>query len=300
MLTSIFGSLKIFPYLMRIGNSQTRKREMNSFSFLNKKTLFPSKIFKFVKFSTSTILLSGAMTIYSFMNFGYYLKDSINWNPNWDGNNKLKQKSNMGDNVIDGENTRKWHQNILVRHAQYITSAIKEEEKVLTDLGREQANETGKYLSLQYGNKVNAIYHSNLTRAKETATIISKYFPGVKLVEDPNLAEGVPIAPNPSVCGFKPTVEEIVNDKERIDNAFKTYFSKRGKSFDENVDIIVCHGNVIRYMFCKGLQYPTSGWLRLNHLNCGVTRMSVSTDSLVICSGLGDGGHLKPNIHTYN
>ncbi|OII74612.1 phosphoglycerate mutase [Cryptosporidium ubiquitum] len=300
MLTCVFSSLKNCSYLIRINDFQMKKQGVNLFFFSNKKTFVSSKICRFVKFSTSTILLSSLMTIYSFMNFGYYLKDSINWNPNWDGDNKLKQENSGNGKAIGGENTRRWHQNILVRHGQYIIPAIKDEEKVLTDIGREQANETGKYLSQQYRNKVNAIYHSNLTRARETAIIISKYFPGVKLVEDSNLAEGVPIAPSPSVSGFKPTTEEIVSDKERIDNAFNTYFSKKGKSFDEKVDIIVCHGNVIRYMFCKGLQYPTSGWLRLNHLNCGVTRMSISTDSLVICSGLGDGGHLSPNIHTYN
>ncbi|KAH8584658.1 phosphoglycerate mutase family [Cryptosporidium sp. chipmunk genotype I] len=297
MLKSVFNSFKKCSFSMRINNFQFKERKLNSSFLSNKRTLVSSKLCSFAKFSTSTILISGVITIYSFMNFGYYLKDSINWNPNWDCNNKQENKTNC-ESV--GENARKWHQNILVRHAQYINSATKDEEKVLTDLGREQAEETGKYLSQQYGKKVNAIYHSNLTRAKETAIIISKYFPGVKLIEDPNLAEGVPIAPSPSVSGFKPTTEEIVNDKERIDNAFNTYFSKKGKSFGENVDIIVCHGNVIRYMFCKGLQYPTCGWLRLNHLNCGVTRMSVSTDSLVICSGLGDGGHLRPNIHTYN
>ncbi|TRY53259.1 Phosphoglycerate mutase [Cryptosporidium tyzzeri] len=297
MLASIFSSLRKYSFLARANNFQLKERKMN-FSFLfNKKTLASSKLYRFAKFSTSSIILSGVVTIYSFVNFGYYLKDSINWNPNWDGNYKHENKRN---GKVVSNNARKWHQNILVRHAQYITSAAKDEEKVLTDLGKEQAEETGKYLSQQYGEKVNAIYHSNLTRAKETATIISKYFPGVKLIEDPNLAEGVPIAPSPSVSGFKPTIGEIVKDKERIDNAFNTYFSKNGKSFGDNVDIIVCHGNVIRYMFCKGLQYPTSGWLRLNHLNCGVTRMSISTDSLVICSGLGDGGHLRPSIHTYN
>lgn len=272
---------------------------MHTSSLLNKRPSFSSKLYRFAKFSTSTVLLSGVITIYSFVNFGYYLKDSINWNPNWDGNSKFNTESTGSDERTD-ENRRRWHQNIFVRHGQHILSATKDEEKVLTDIGREQAEETGKFLSQQYGNKVNTIYHSNLTRARETAIIISKYFPGVRLVEDANLAEGVPVAPSPSVSGFKPTTEEIVSDKERIDNAFSTYFSKRGKSFNGNVDIIVCHGNVIRYMFCKGLQYPTSGWLRLNHLNCGITRMSVSTDSLVICSGLGDGGHLKPNIHTYN
>lgn len=294
-----FDPFEYYSHIIGVSDFQMKIVKCISLFFSNKNPSFSPKLYKFVKFSTSTVLLSGAITIYSFVHYGYYLKDSINWNPNWDGNSQFNPE-NTGNNKRIGESGRKWHQNIFVRHGQYILSATKDEEKVLTNTGREQAEETGKYLSQQYGNKVNAIYHSNLTRAKETAAIISKYFPGVRLIEDTNLAEGVPIAPSPSVSGFKPTTKEIESDKERIENAFNTYFSRKGKSFNENVDIIVCHGNVIRYMFCKGLQYPTSGWLRLNHLNCGITRMSVSTDSLVICSGLGDGGHLRPNIHTYN
>ncbi|KAJ1605558.1 phosphoglycerate mutase [Cryptosporidium canis] len=267
--------------------------------FPNKKLLLPYKLSSFAKLSASTALLGGALTLYSFASFGYYLKDSISWNPNWDGNGKLIPNCSVFGEKTD-DSTRKWHQNILVRHGQYVISAANDEERVLTDIGKEQAEKVGQYLSQQYGGRVNTIYHSNLTRAKETAKIISKYFSGVELIEDANLAEGVPVAPSPSVSGFKPTTGEIINDRERINRAFITYFSKKGKQFDDTVDIIVCHGNVIRYMFCKGLQYPTNGWLRLNHLNCGITRMSVSTDSLVVCNSFGDGGHLRPNIHTYN
>ncbi|KAF7457710.1 phosphoglycerate mutase [Cryptosporidium felis] len=271
---------------------------MNS-SFPSYRIFNSSKIWRLLRFSLSTITLSSVMTLYSFTNYGYYFKDSIGWNPHWDRKENFFRRNNEVQTNKIGQHTRVWHQNVFVRHGQYVLSGTKDEDKVLTDIGREQAEETGNYLFKQYGNNVNAIYHSNLTRAKETAKIISKYFPGVKLVEDSNLAEGVPIAPSPPVNGFNPTIDEITSDRDRIDQAFKTYFSKKEFS-SEKVDIIVCHGNIIRYMFCKGLQYPTSGWLRLNHLNCGVTRISISTDSLVVCSGLGDGGHLKPSIHTYN
>ncbi|KAH8739560.1 phosphoglycerate mutase [Cryptosporidium ryanae] len=253
------------------------------------------KIWNFAKFSASAMIFGSFITMYSIVNYGYYFKDSISWNPNWDSSNKKKKIENT-----DNAEKRKWHQNVLVRHGQYNLSGKCDEEKKLTDIGREQARETGKYLRGQYGGKVGIIYHSNLLRAKETAEIISNFFPEAILVEDPNLAEGVPIYPSPPLNDFDPKRGEINSDRKRIDNAFRTYFIPESVHFNDKVDIIVCHGNVIRYMFCKGLQYPTSGWLRLNHSNCGITRMSVSSDSLVVCNGFGDSGHLMPEIHTFN
>ena len=39
-------------------------------------------------------------------------------------------------------------------------------------------------------------------------------------------------------------------------------------------DVVVCHGNVIRYMALRALQLPPEAWLRLCTFNCSITRAS--------------------------
>jgi len=36
-------------------------------------------------------------------------------------------------------------------------------------------------------------------------------------------------------------------------------------------ELLVCHGNVIRYCTLRALQLPPEAWLRLSHPNCGIT-----------------------------
>ncbi|XP_026192665.1 serine/threonine-protein phosphatase Pgam5, mitochondrial [Cyclospora cayetanensis] len=67
----------------------------------------------------------------------------------------------------------------------------------------------------------------------------------------------------------------------------------------EEYSIIVCHGNVIRYFFCRALQLPASAWLRLATFNCGITWLSIDRRGYVSARQFGDTGHLNPSIITY-
>ncbi|KAH7646910.1 phosphoglycerate mutase family [Cryptosporidium bovis] len=88
---------------------------------------------------------------------------------------------------------------------------------MLANIGREQIRKMGKYLHSHYGDEVGIIYHSNSMRAKETTGVTSTFFPGVKLFEDPNLAEGVPIYPSPPLNGFDPKLKGyILTGKELL------------------------------------------------------------------------------------
>ena len=117
------------------------------------------------------------------------------WDENWDGlkpeNATREQKRELRRNGV----TRHI---ILVRHGQYV-EAKDADMRVLTPLGREQADKTGKRLAdmLQgvdekFGPcKIKVVRVSNMIRAKETADIIAKHLPGVERTEpDPDLNEG--------------------------------------------------------------------------------------------------------------
>ena len=93
---------------------------------------------------------------------------------------------------------------ILVRHGQYNLSGKTDNERFLTELGREQARLTGlrlKELALPYTRLV----QSTMTRATETATIISKELPSdLPVTSCDFLREGAPIKPDPPVGHWRP------------------------------------------------------------------------------------------------
>jgi len=65
-------------------------------------------------------------------------------------------------------------------------------------------------------------------------------------------------------------------------------------------EIIVCHGNVIRYMFCRALQLPPEAWLRLCTFNCSLTYFTIRPTGTVSCRMMGDIGHLPHDMCTFS
>jgi hypothetical protein len=92
------------------------------------------------------------------------------WDTNWDMREDSKSK------VL--------HQIVMIRHGQYV-SGDKDSDRVLTALGRQQAETTGKRLNalLSSGliSPISTIYFSTMQRATETCQII---LPNIKLITD--------------------------------------------------------------------------------------------------------------------
>jgi serine/threonine-protein phosphatase PGAM5 len=65
-------------------------------------------------------------------------------------------------------------------------------------------------------------------------------------------------------------------------------------------ELIVGHGNVIRYFVCRGLQLPPEAWLRFSVFNCSITYMVVSPAGYVSVRSLGDTGHLSYDETTFS
>ncbi|GMH85792.1 hypothetical protein TrST_g4818 [Triparma strigata] len=65
-------------------------------------------------------------------------------------------------------------------------------------------------------------------------------------------------------------------------------------------EIIVCHGNVIRYFFMRALQLPPEAWLRLCTFNCSLAYFTIRCTGGVSCRSLGDIGHLEPRLLTFS
>ncbi|KAL8445717.1 hypothetical protein Emed_005399 [Eimeria media] len=207
-----------------------------------------------------------------------------------------------------------------------------DEVQGLTPLGRLQAEITGERLkAILKDKKIAGVYHSNMRRARETAEIVASKLgdtaPTVSAVQDPLLAEGVPAMPLPPSTVFHPsqatvdaryfyrpappnqltsnnasgssnsTTSSSTNSSSGSSNSSGSNSSS--KSSNEEYTILICHGNVIRYFFCRALQLPPNAWLRLATFNCGITWLTIDRRGYVSARQFGDVGHLNPSLITY-
>mmetsp|Transcript_21690 Transcript_21690/g.42613 ORF Transcript_21690/g.42613 Transcript_21690/m.42613 type:complete len:307 (+) Transcript_21690:215-1135(+) len=179
----------------------------------------------------------------------------------------------------------------------------------LTPLGREQARLTGKRLAeiaKAKNFKYDAMYFSDQMRAKETAELILEEVRGPESMYPPAhmeqmLREGHPIQPVPASRTYKPTDAECHEDGARIEAAFRKHIHRAPlRQEQDSHEILVCHGNVIRYFVCRALQLDPAAWLRFAVYNTGITVIRVAHNGSVSVSGVGDVGHLPPSKVTYS
>ena len=62
--------------------------------------------------------------------------------------------------------------------------------------------------------------------------------------------------------------------------------------------VIVCHGNVIRYFICRGLQLPPTAWLSMTLPHCSVSQLHIRAGGTTGTRGIGETGFLPPNLVT--
>jgi serine/threonine-protein phosphatase PGAM5 len=223
---------------------------------------------------------------------------------------------------------------ILVRHGQY-EETQHEDGRVLTPLGRYQARQTGKRLAqIAQGSRnfypdefngpcrIKAIHVSDLIRAKETANLIAEQLlshlprnkPAVQ-PPDPMLNEALPAPVTPIRPDIPDATEEIDANRARVEQAFHKYFYRDVDTMvDENNDdeeeeddgefdefeIIVGHGNLIRFFFCRAMQLPPEAWLRFSTFNCSITYLVIRPDGMVSARAMGDVGHLTYDQTTFS
>ncbi|XP_023668064.1 serine/threonine-protein phosphatase PGAM5, mitochondrial [Paramormyrops kingsleyae] len=228
---------------------------------------------------------------------------SSGWDDNWDKRDlgsqitskKTENNSEETSTEVDSGKPKATRHIFLIRHSQYNLNGSEDKDRVLTPLGREQAELTGQRLAT-LGLKYNILIHSSMARATETAHIISKYLPGVELVSCDLLREGAPIEPVPAISHWKPDAAQYHEDGARIEAAFRRYIHRAdAKQKEDSYEIIVCHANVIRYFVCRALQFPPEGWLRMGLNNGSITWLTVRPNGRVALRALGDSGFMPPD-----
>ncbi|KAL8562585.1 hypothetical protein ACOMHN_045849 [Nucella lapillus] len=235
-------------------------------------------------------------------------KSGIKWDENWDKRDPkslVKPSKNTEEKKKEYEEEVKKHTPkanrhlILIRHGQYVDTATTDMERILTALGRQQAEVTGerlRALDLDFTRMVS----STMARAVETADIIHKHLPALTLDRDEILREGAPIQPEPRHSSWRPEKYQYFQDGARIESAFRRYFHRADpEQKGDSVEIIVCHANVIRYFVCRAMQFPPEAWLRISLAHTGLTHVVIRPSGRVVLKSLGNSGHLPPTKVTY-
>eukprot|EP00931_Biecheleriopsis_adriatica_P114728 TRINITY_DN90641_c0_g1_i1.p1 TRINITY_DN90641_c0_g1~~TRINITY_DN90641_c0_g1_i1.p1 ORF type:complete len:365 (+),score=82.62 TRINITY_DN90641_c0_g1_i1:27-1121(+) len=146
------------------------------------------------------------------------------WNSDWDGR--------APPPGVEMKVKGKVRHLLFIRHGQY---DLESDGHSLTQLGKEQSLLLGKRLAAEalgvrkdrYGEikvKYAGIWSSDVTRAKETAQILSSVLEGVPLMDpDPLLAEGKPTVQHPISKGVRIKDADIWEESARMEAGFRKY-----------------------------------------------------------------------------
>lgn len=215
--------------------------------------------------------------------------ETNNWDANWDHRQPNK-------------NPRAIRHIIMVRHGQYNMKDKLDEQRTLTEIGRQQSMLTGQRIA-ELELPVDTVVMSTMKRAQETGDIIISQLPTskpLKIVNDKLIREGEPIQEVPMNASENyPLPHEFFQEGARIEAGFRAHFHRAPPSQEsESYTLLVCHANVIRYLVCRALQLPPEFWLNFNLHNGSISWLSVNPNGRVTLRLFGDCGHMPMNLVT--
>jgi serine/threonine-protein phosphatase PGAM5 len=127
--------------------------------------------------------------------------------------------------------------------------------------------------------------------------VINQEFPELELKQDSLICECTPPTWRKDVmAGVDTTEKELC--VANIEEAFSKYFVPSPDEKDRH-DLIVCHGNVIRYLVTKVLNVDTMSWLQMSITNCSLTIVRIKHDGTMKLDTFSDYGHIPENMRTF-
>lgn len=185
----------------------------------------------------------------------------------------------------------------LIRHGQYDQTDTSDTDigQELTPLGIAQARLlTARFSGMPI--KFNSLTSSTMTRARETAMIINQDFPELIPEQSTLISECTPPTWRKDIVADE-TESDLNLCVKNLETAFAEYFIPSPDGNDRN-DIIVCHGNVIRYFVTKVLKADPMSWLQMSIGNCSLTIIRILPDGSMKLAAYSDMGHMPPNMQT--
>lgn len=190
------------------------------------------------------------------------------------------------------------HYVYLIRHGMYdYDSTVTDDAKGnrLNALGHEQAALTGKrFAGLPI--RVRSLVTSNYLRALETAEDMGREMK-MKPVVDTLLHECTPSFESRPEYTRIASDEEMVACEANLAAAFAKYLVPTPEA--DTYDVLVAHGNVIRWLVCKSLSMDPQLWRRFTIGNCSATALVVAPDGTVRMASYSDTGHIPVEKQTW-
>jgi len=185
---------------------------------------------------------------------------------------------------------------VLIRHGEYHHGDESVDEGHLDTLGKQQSRMVAGRLDA-WPMEFDSIQASTLNRARETGEIMAEWFPHLELTLHDDIRE----------CTMATRRQDIMEDLEpgeaeecetTLESAFERIFIPPTKGRDE-FDIVVCHGNIIRWVVTKMLDVDPESWLQMSIANCSITVVQVRTDGSMKLIAFADSGHIPYEMTTY-
>lgn len=191
----------------------------------------------------------------------------------------------------------------LVRHGQYQMSSRgrAEPDGPLTATGRQQAALVALRLR---GLPVDAIHHSTLIRAVQTAQIIAEDFPDVPLRPSALLRECVPCRPEvvpDEFAAFFAALPASTTERgaAQAAEALATYFRQSPDDGDTSRhEVIVGHGNLITHLVSQAMGAPPGTWVRMRSTHGGISEVAMDSRRGLTLVSHNDTGHLSGELRT--
>jgi len=184
----------------------------------------------------------------------------------------------------------------LIRHGEYDHADERDPDvgRALVPLGVAQARIVGSRLR-GLPVEITSLHSSTMTRARETALVIGEEFPNLELQTSRLIRECTPPTWRQDIMAREEEAD-LEACVEQLEKAYPVYFAPSPDA--DRHDVIVCHGNVIRYFVTKVLGVDTNAWLGMSIGNCSLTVVTIKADGSMKLLSFGDVGHLPPNLST--
>ena len=183
----------------------------------------------------------------------------------------------------------------LIRHGMY--DRVDSDDRTangLNALGREQARILGARLR-GLPVRPRLLVSSGLTRARETGDELASML-GLSCERDSTLEECTP----PALTDTAPTAaerDEAAACSATLGKAWERYMLPASQG--DVHDVLVCHGNVIRWFVARALHADARRWITMGIGNASLTILAVQPDGSTRLLMDSDVGHLPVDKQTW-
>jgi serine/threonine-protein phosphatase PGAM5 len=186
----------------------------------------------------------------------------------------------------------------LVRHGIYDLDTTVTDDRVgnaLNAMGHEQARLIGERLA-GLGLKFDRLISSQFLRAAQTADDMGKVM-NMTPTRDSALNECTSTNNNPRLMASEKPADIAACDAAR-ETEWKRYFTPTTDR--DTYDVLVCHGNVIRWTWMKALAADVKNWIHLDCGNASLTIIAVRPDGSIRPVMYSDVGHIPVATQTWS